>query len=80
MNSGAPPVDAEKLLKAGHDPFQISEIKIDLKEFIPYMCSNEDLDNKAFARVAKREISQNISCKLVMESILKLEGHEIESE
>jgi len=21
MNSGAPPVDAEKLLKAGHDPF-----------------------------------------------------------
>jgi thiamine biosynthesis protein ThiC len=60
--------------------FSISEIKIKLKEFIPYMCKNDDLDSKAFSRVAKREISQNIACSLHMTSVLSMQAHEVKSE
>jgi hypothetical protein len=29
--------------------FNISEIKINLKEFIPYMCKNDDLDSSVLS-------------------------------
>ena len=44
------------------------------------MCKNDDLDSKAFVRVAKREISQNIACSLNMNSVLSMQAHEVRNE
>jgi hypothetical protein len=42
----------------------MSKIRLELKKFNPYFCSNKELNEKRFSIAFKREIMQNIKCKV----------------
>jgi len=57
----------QRIIETGK-PISMSKLRVELKKFNPYICSNQELSLKRFSLAFKREIVPNLKAKILVDS------------